>query len=67
MTSGTFTNTYLVGGKTVPFVTAPAEQNHSDRRRTGDQHMRKGLIALTAHLAYLYLAPISPTISKARL
>ena len=53
MTNWTFTDTYLVGRKIVPFVTAPAKQNHSDRRRTGDQHMRKGLIALTAHF---YLA-----------
>jgi hypothetical protein len=60
MTNGTFTNTYLVGRKTVPFVTAPAAQDHSDRRRTGDQHMRKGLIALTVHLAYFYLGRHPP-------
>jgi hypothetical protein len=41
MTNGTFTNTYLVGRKIVPFVTAPAKQNHSDRRRTGDPAQEK--------------------------
>jgi hypothetical protein len=63
MTYGTFTNTYLVGRKIVPFVTAPAEQNHSDRRRTGDPVRRRGLMALMAHLAHFYLArhPRKPT------
>ena len=45
MTNWTFTDTYLVGRKIVPFVTAPAEQNHSDRRRTGawgDEHFPGG-------------------------
>jgi hypothetical protein len=65
MTNGTFTNTYLVGRKTVPFVTAPAEQNHSDRQRTGDQHMRKGTYSVYGAFRPLLFGPaIPPTFSK---
>jgi hypothetical protein len=65
MTNGTFTNTYLVGRKTVPFVTAPAEQNHSDRQRTGDQQMRKGTYSVYGAFRPLLFGPaIPPTFSK---
>jgi hypothetical protein len=72
MTYGTFTNTYLVGRKIVLFVTAPAEQNHSDRQRTGDPAQEKGTYsAYGAFGALLFGPPFPqtnpPTISKARL
>jgi hypothetical protein len=58
MTYGTFTKTYLVGRKIVPFVTAPAEQNHSDRRRAGDPAQEKGTYgAYRAFRAFKLAAP----------
>jgi hypothetical protein len=60
MTYGTFTNTYLVGRKIVPFVTAPAEQNHSDRRRTGDSVQEKGTYGAYGVFSALLFGPPSP-------
>jgi hypothetical protein len=58
MTYGTFTKTYLVGRKIVPFVIAPAEQNHSDRRRAGDPAQEKGTYgAYRAFRAFKLAAP----------
>ena len=67
MTYGTFANTYLLGrrsyrlspdrrSRTVPIGKGPAVQ-----------HMRRGLIALTAHFEHLYLAhhPQSPAPKRA--
>jgi hypothetical protein len=60
MTYGTFTNTYFVGRKIVPFVTAPAEQNHSDRRRTGDPAQEKGTYGAYGAFSSLLFGPPSP-------
>jgi|ERR1700722_4410141 hypothetical protein len=60
MTYGTFTNTYLVGRKIVPFVTAPAGQNHSDRRRTGDPAQEKGTYGAYGAFSALLFGPPSP-------
>jgi len=67
MTYGTSANTYLVG-RTVPFVTAPAERNRPDRQRTVDPAHKKGTYSAYGAFRALLSAPPPqtnpPTIPK---